>query len=259
MTEYRLHLVFLGSFCASVLLLPTASRVEARGRRTCCVPVCAAPPATTQSIAVHPTESELICPMYKWMTYASYCSYYAVGYNSCHPQSYDSSDCGLSAAGCSPGPSTGCMPGVLHLSDPGLHGYGLLGSAPKAAKVTDSQLPGSDRTKLAVTLLLKKVIKFNGPANSTIHAQVFVARVVTRQALVQNPSATGVLVSRGMEITEVPLEPGDLDLTSPQSGAPTIAPTPGLPFTYMLQIHDPAMGIVRIPVVMHHSTPTNSP
>lgn len=237
-------------FAATAVLLVKPSDAEARGRRRrCCPPVCVV------ACTAKPDYAELVCPMYRWMTYASYCSYYALGHDSCHPQSYDSTDCSLAASGCGAG-SSGCVPSKrdtrsLHSNDLGNNGYG----GNKVDKVTDTQLPTlSDLTNLKVDFVKKGIVRFRAADNSPIYAQFFIATVVPRSVPANHPELTPITAVRGMEINPATLGPGDYDLMGTLSSDVTITPVAGAAHEYLLTIQDPMLGQVSITIVTHRLT-----
>ncbi len=242
----------------AIAVLVMGMQVEAKGRRWRPRANCIVQSAPLPSCA--PCTHESTCPMYVWMRYGSYCSYFATYFDDCTAFSYDSTNCGLSSVGCDynhdgtpTAPDSGCIPSpMLDADHPGHAGYGARHNLPLARKLEDSaQLPGWDSSELNVSREKSLVIKFNDVNQPQVsyYAQVFIAKVT----LVQPPPrvcATAIL-ARGLQIA--PVDKVDLVLVTGGTGINAITPSTSHGRAYLFTtMHAGKQHSVE--VIMHHLT-----
>lgn len=260
---------------AAVLVYSEPQQVDARAwRKRCMIASACVHPAPVCQCRPNCIPGN-ICPMFVWLSYGSYCSYYAVDFCTCDGLNYDSTDCLIPPpTGCDPTGNTtasqdGCnytrfLPGNDDKSatprtrpdDPGVNGYGYGKTQPILDQLPSGSLPGAEMRYLTITDQISKVFKFNGPHGTPLYGQVVAARVKPKFPR-HYYQTTFTIVSRGFNINNVPNV--DWDLTVPTPGNPTIAPAPGLKHEYILTMTDPTLGLLQIPVVTHYSIDPNAP
>lgn len=136
------------------------------------------------------TSGAMVCPVYPYMDFGSYCSYYALMYQTCMPTSYDSTNCNLPPGDCMTG--NNCHPtSAVRSSHPGNLGYGGVRRARQAS------FPGPPTgSPVNVEAIDEFVIKFNVTKSVPIYAQIFIAKVTP-----QRGNANPGILARGTEIT----------------------------------------------------------
>lgn len=225
----------------SCVRLP-AQAAEAAG---CCgtdaqpAPESAAGAGAKQSTADGPT----VCPKYKWMTYANYCSFYSLAHPTCQPINYDG-DCATATNGDCTDNNPPCITTIVHRTDdPGDKGYGHP-DKPKESKWTGAGFPGGMGSGVGITPIEKFVVKFKGKGTGSedIYAQVFIG------LLWEGATPIGV-VARGHEIQPVALNTalGDHDYTASDAVQPIKGR--GRPHAYEYN-----HGSVRVEIIVHYTT-----
>lgn len=170
-------------------------------------------------------DSTIVCPVYSWMEWGGYCSYYALSHPTCEAVGFDSADCDLPPAGCTEGssePDPNCFTVLLsdlkgsgRSGDPGRPGYG----GPKRGRVVSNPVPGSN-PRLIVRHNRRRdrfCIYFQHPNDDalTIYAQLWKADVKVRGG-----SRDWLTFRRGNEISRSSAATDANDHVEPVAGRP---------------------------------------
>jgi hypothetical protein len=247
MTSTRLLLaITLGLLCttgAATWSPPTAGADEPL---TCCGSAAQLPGGSESADKakgqIDPNVGPIVCPQYRWMTYANYCSFYALKHPTCQATNYDG-DCNTTTGGnCLTGGQPPCIQtrGSAGIRSVGNDGY----QGNRVPKHQAFGIPGPFDPFVGVTPVQKFVIKFKGNGADPLYAQIFVAWISHRG----RPLG---IVARGTEINPVPLNEndGDMDYSSEPLDR-VVERVPGRPHTYRYQ-----HGSVAVEIITNHGSP----
>lgn len=252
----RTFLALLCTVIVTISLLPS-SPVDAKGPRKRrilpCPNVCYSGP---------------VCPMYSWMNFGYYCSYYSLIWDTCQPVSYDSSDCNLPHAyGCDtdhngqpPAEQTNCQPTFKTLAGLkmksgaalGRWGYGYNESDPTRSlpKVLRSEMPFGTSNNANLDIRgISYVIKFYNPVTKEpMFVQMFVADVSPKDRSepdVYYPGLKLAHFARGTEIDDRNVIP-DFDFSLQ---ADALVFDPDYPHAFTFEYSG-----LQVPIITHWST-----
>ncbi|MEQ9411098.1 MAG: hypothetical protein RIK87_25525 [Fuerstiella sp.] len=207
------------------------------------------------------TSAVHVCPLYVWMNWGSYCSYYAQENGTCNSTNYDSTNCQLPPGDCNS--STNCVQTLLkdgqrvdRPDDPGTNGYGHNKPSPHERRkkhwLGQDKIPGSNHRPGAdpweyLSATERFAIKFANPAGGPpVFAQIVVVDIP--ETIINGRTYPALTVARGWEIHA----PGGIPLQDPNA---TVQPGSGRPHAFGYS-YTPKNGgdEIWINIITHHET-----